>query len=137
MKIILTDGTELHPILVTGGSKYILGSSRDTLTFIFPEDPSLEEIDTLFTSENCKSIKMYQDNNEYIHKGYVVRTELKRSPVIVIHEETFVNEEGYEKTKTEEIIENRVFVSMSVQTPTEKQIDNVQDVMNALLGIDE
>ena len=37
MKIILSDGTELTPILVTGGPKYVQGANRDTLDFVFAD----------------------------------------------------------------------------------------------------
>ena len=57
MKIILVDGTELSPILVMGERRYIQRESRDTLTFIFPESAGLEVLDSLFTAENCESMK--------------------------------------------------------------------------------
>lgn len=112
MKIILVNGTELNPIMVTGGAKYINGASRDTLTFVFPADTSLDEIDNLFTAENCETIKLYEGETEYIHTGYTIRAELSRTPMVV----TPATED------TEEVVENRVTVSMALRTYAEAQL---------------
>lgn len=117
MKIILANGTELHPILVIGGSRHINGSDRDTLNFIFPQDTSLDELDALFTDSNCESIKLYETvndgvENEFIHTGYTIRAELSRTPMIV--------QEATENT--EAVTENRVTVSMAQRTYAEAQL---------------
>ena len=121
MKIILANGTELHPIMVTGGGRFVNGSKRDTLNFIFPQDASLDELDALFTDVNCESIKLYEGKTnedgsttetEYIHTGYTIRAELSRTPMVV--------QEATEET--EAVIENRVTVSMALRTYAEAQI---------------
>jgi hypothetical protein len=105
MKILLNNGIELNPIIVVGGGRYLNGVKRDTLNFIFPESVSLDELDGIFTAENCKTIKIYEDNgNEYIHTGYTLRSGISRRPVVVV-----------EPTEdTEAVIENRVTVSMAL-----------------------
>lgn len=117
MKIILANGTELNPIIVTGGGRFINGSNRDTLNFIFPQDASLDELDTIFTDTNCETIKLYETTAdgtelEHIHSGYTIRAELSRTPMVV--------QEATEDT--EEVIENRVTVSMALRTYAEAQL---------------
>ena len=112
MMIKLTNGTELNPILVTGGQKYVHGASRDTLSFVFPADTGMDELDDLFTAENCESIAIVDGDNAYIHNGYTIRAELKREPVVVTP-----------ATEAEaEVVEHRVTVSMSQRTYMENQL---------------
>lgn len=135
MKIILANGTELHPILVTGGGRHINGAHRDVLNFIFPADASLDELDGLFTAENCESISLYEVNadgsiTEHIHTGYMIRAELSRTPMVV--------KEATETTP--EVIENRVTVSMAQRTYTEAKLAEAikaTEAVNALLGEEE
>lgn len=109
MKIILANGTELNPILVMGGKKTVQGASRDTLSFIFPAETSLDELDAIFTTANCETITIFDGDNEYIHNAYTVRAELKREPMEVIP-----------ATETEPAVyENRVTVSMGQRTYAE------------------
>lgn len=125
MKIILTDGTELNPILVMGAKRQIQGATRDTLSFIFPADASLDELDTLFTPENCERIVVVEDETgaEYIHSGYTIRAELKRAPVVVTP-----------ATESEaEVSENRVTVSMSQRTYVETQLASLTDTVDVLV----
>ena len=112
MIIKLTNGTELNPILTMGGQKYIQGASRDTLSFVFPADTSMDELNTLFTAENCESITIVDGANAYIHHGYTIRSELRREPIVV----TPATE------ASEEVVENRVTVSMSQRTYIESQL---------------
>lgn len=116
MTIKLTNGVELNPITAIGGNKIVQGESRDTLFFVFPEETSLDELDALFSAVNCETITVVEGETEYIHSGYTVRAELKRSPEVVTP-----------ATDTEaEVIENRVTVSMSQRTYTENQIAEMQ-----------
>ena len=114
MKITLMNGTELNPILIMGGVRFVQGAHRDTLNFIFPEDVSMDFLAETFTPENCEKISITDDMGEYVYYGYTINTELKRSPVIVV-----------EASETEdEIIENRVTITMSQKTYTESQVAN-------------
>lgn len=122
MIIKLTNGTELNPILVTGGHKYMQGASRDTLSFVFPVDASMDELDALFTAENCEAITIVDGENEYIHHGYTIRAELKREPVVVTP-----------ATEVEaEVVEQRVTVSMSQRTYMESQLAATQAAVEML-----
>ncbi len=121
MKITLKNGTEVNPIIVTGGSRHINGANRDTLNFIFPANASLDELDALFTDKNCETIKLYEvqvnpdgttTELEHIHAGYVIRAELSRTPMVVAEA----------TDTTEEVVENRVTVSMALRTYAETQL---------------
>ena len=122
MIIKLSNGVELNPITAVGGKNFVQGEDRDTLSFIFPEGTSLDEIDSIFTASNCESITIVDGEKEYIHKGYTVRAELKRSPEVVTP-----------ATDTEaEVIENRVTVSMSQRTYAENQLAAMQMAVEML-----
>ena len=126
MKIALTDGTELFPIIATGGRKRAYGVVRDALTFVFPVETDLNEMDAIFTAENCGKITITDDEeNSYIHEGYTVRAELSRKPVVVTQA----------TDTTDAVVEQRVFVSMAQRTPAENQLKETQAVMDALLGV--
>lgn len=112
MKIILTNGVELAPIMVTGASKYVQGANRDSLTFVFA-NTSLDEIDCVFTAENCENINIIgDDNSEAIHSGYTVRAELVKKLV----------ETQKATTDAEAVTEYRVFVTMAQRTYAETKL---------------
>lgn len=128
MKVILMDGTELSPILVTGDIRYTQGTNRDTLSFFFAESESLDTLDSLFTEANCENITIVDSNNvEYIHKEYTIRVELARKPIMV--------EVGTEDK--EAVYENRAVISMAKRTFEESQLAKQASVLNALLTGEE
>jgi len=131
-KIKLVDGTELKPILATGASKHVQGASRDVLTFVFPESNTLDEIDNLFSAENCESISIFESieeaddtvsETEWIHKGYVIRVELARKPIEITPA----------TTDTAATYENRVTISMGQRTYSESQVANLTETVDALV----
>ncbi len=132
MKITLANGTELHPIGVIGEEKSINGTRRDTLNFIFPQDASLDELDAIFTTANCESIKLHETRThedgtttelEYIHTGYTIRAGLSRTPMVT----------ALATDTTEEVVENRVTVSMARRNYIEYNLD----ALKVLLGESE
>lgn len=117
MKIILANGTELTPILVTGGPKYVQNATRDTLNFVFAEC-SLDEMDDAFNEMNCETITIVgDDGSEAIHSGYVIRAEL-------VKKSEEVEKNTYEK---------RVFVSMSQRTYAESQLASLTETVDVLV----
>lgn len=129
MIIKLSNGTELNPISALGEKRYVQGASRDTILFAFSAENTLDNLDRLFTAENCETITIVDGENEYIHRGYTVRAELKREPVEV----TPATESA------EAVYENRVFVAMAQRTYSESQIASLTEtvdllVMESLMG---
>lgn len=114
MKIKLSNGTELSPIVVTGESRQVQGARRDVITFVFPETENIVTLDGLFTEENCENISFLDDNGEakHIYKGYTIRADLKKEAVVVTPE----------TMDGEAVTENRIFVSMGQRTYTETQL---------------
>lgn len=122
MKIILNN-TELAPINVIGGRKNVQGANRDTLTFVFPGDMDMAELDGIFTAANCESITVEDETRSYIHKGYTVRGELSKTTVCVSNE-------------TEDapaVYEDRINVVMGQRTYAESQLASLTDTVDVLV----
>ena len=124
MKIILNNGAELTPIMVTGGPCYFQGANRDTLNFIFPATEDMAELDVAFSTANCESITIIgDDGSEAIHKGYTIRAELKKESVEVTP-----------ATECEAaVFEASITVSMSQRTYTESQLASLTDTVDTLV----
>lgn len=117
MKIKLTDGTELRPLAVTGGPRYVQGQSRDTLNFIFPASESMEALDAAFSAANCETITIQEDSGaENIHKAYTVRAALNKEPVEVTPA----------TAEAPAVYEERITVSMAQRTYIETQLAMLQ-----------
>ena len=128
MKIILANGTELEPIVVTGGPRTVQGARRDVLTFVFPVSAGLVELDSLFTPANCERITITDDEgNEAIHKAYTIRAEIQKTNMEV--------EPATEETDA--VYEDRIMVSMGQRTYTESQLAAQGELFNILLGVSE
>lgn len=124
MKIILCNGVEMTPNTVTGTKRLVQGASRDTLTFIFQDGMSLDELDRIFSAENCEKITIVEENgDEYVHSGYVIRAELKREPVEI----------AAASDMEPATYENRVVVAMSRRTYQESQYAGMQATIDALV----
>ena len=124
MKIILNNGKELSPILVTGGPRMVQGASRDTLNFIFPSDVSMESIDEAFSAEACEKITIIgDDGSENIHTGYTIRAELSKAPVEV----------SAATAETDAVYEDRVTVSMAQRTYAESHLASLTDTVDVLV----
>ena len=123
MKIVLANGTELSPITLTGAKRTVQGATRDVLSFVFPAETSMDELDSIFTAKNCEVITITEAENQYVHKAYTVRAELKREPIMV----------APATENTAEVYENRVVISMGQRTYAETQIAEMKAAMDALL----
>lgn len=122
MIIKLANGIELNALGVKGEKQNIQGFRRDVLSFMLPASVSLDEMDSIFTEENCKSITLINGETEHIHNNYTIRVELKREPVLVTP-----------ATETSsEVYETRVTVSMAQMTYAELQLANLSK-QNAVL----
>lgn len=127
MKIILNNNAELAPLSVIGGRKNVQGANRDTLTFVFPADTNMAELDGIFSAANCESITIEDETGAYIHKGYTVRGELSKTTVCT----------EAESEASPAVYEDRVNIVMGQRTYTEKQMAETQAQIAALLTGEE
>ena len=111
MQIILTDGTTLEPIIVTGEKKTVQGVRRDVLTFVFA-DASMDALDSIFTEENCETIRIINGEEEAVHSAYTIRTSLTKA----------LEETKPATPDTEAVYETRVTVSMAQRTYAESKL---------------
>ena len=124
MKVILNNGTELTPISITGGPRYIQDSNRDTLSFIFPATEDMTVLDATFSATNCESITIVGDDGaEAIHKGYTIRAELSKASVEVTPA----------TTDSVAVYEDRITVSMAQRTYMESQLASLTDTVDVLV----
>lgn len=124
MIIKLANGTELTALNVTGEKLNVQGARRDVLSFIFPAETSLDELDAIFTAENCKSITLVNGETEHIYTNYMIRAELKREPVQVAA-----------ATDTEDAVyENRVTVAMGQMTYQESEFAEMKEALELILS---
>lgn len=123
MKIILNN-IELNPINVIGGRKNVQGVNRDTLTFVFPADMSMAELDSIFSAANCESITIEDGDNAYVHKGYTVRGELNKAAVCVSNE----------TEETPAVYEQRINVVMGQRTYAETKMAEMEEALELILS---
>ena len=113
MKVILANGTELNPIVVTGGASHVQGAKRDTLHFIFPATEDMAALDSAFSEAACESITLIGDGgSEAIHKAYTIRAKLEKALVEVTPA----------TAETDAVTEERITVSMAQRTYTETKL---------------
>lgn len=125
MKIILANGKELSPLLITGSPIYVQGAKRDSLTFVFPATESMEELDKTFSEIACETIKIVgDDGSENIHKSYVIRAKMEKALVEV----------APATPEAEAVMEERISVSMAQRTYLETQLALVPALSVLLTG---
>lgn len=124
MKIILASGAELTPIMVTGETRFVQNANRDTLTFVFDDTYGMDWLDQHFTESTCESINIIgDDGSEAIHNGYAIRAELIKKKEVV---EPATSE-------TDEVVVNRIYVSMSQRTYAETQLASLTETVDVLV----
>ena len=128
MKIILNNNAELTPITVVGGKKDVQGAFRDTLTFVFPGNMSIAELDKAFSAVNCESINIESVDDKgktvtNIYKAYTIRCELSKA-VVRIADET---------EEAPAVYEERINVVMGQRTYSESQIASLTETVDVLV----
>jgi hypothetical protein len=83
----------------------------------------MAELDGIFTAKNCESITVEGETGSYIHKGYTVRGELSKATVCV----------SAETDEKPAVYEERINVVMGQRTYAEKQMEETQAQLAALL----
>lgn len=123
MTIKLADGSGLEPIIVSGEKQHIQGETRDALTFVFPAEVGLENIDALLSASACETITVTEGDREYRYNGYTVRGTLAQEPVEVTHE----------SAEAEATFENRITITMGQRTYAETQLASLIDTVDLLV----
>lgn len=123
MNIKLNNGTELEALVVTGRVRRFQGADRDTLSFVFPASMGLDELDAVFTAQNCQSITVVdEDGNENIYTGYTIRAGLSKETV----------ETASATAEAAAVYEERITVSMAQRTYAETQLAQLQAAVAVL-----
>lgn len=74
MIIKLNNGDVFDCLGVHGGKVTYQGVDRDSLIFLFDGNTNLEELSSSFSSENMKSIVLFDsDGGENLHENYTIR----------------------------------------------------------------
>lgn len=123
MTIKFADGSTCEPIIVSGEKQHIQGETRDALTFIFPAEVGLENIDVVFSATACETITVIEGDREYRYTGYTVRGTLAQEPVEVTHE----------SAEAAATFENRIKITMGQRTYAETQLSSLIDTVDLLV----
>ena len=136
MHIILADGTKINHIGATGTTKYIQGANRDTITFIFDDTKSVDELDALFNEINCEVLNIVTDElveledgttrtvyTDNYHYGYVIKAEISKKISVV----------APATVDTPEVTETQIHVTMAQRTYAETQIASLTETVDILV----
>ena len=130
-KLVFKNGKEVAFIECYSATEYVQGAEREVLDFRFDASQvSLDEIDKLFTSEECSRLAIREtageQTEEFIHENYGVRVALSKQRF------TLATENGVEEVA-------QISVKMAQYTVVEKQMISLTEtvdvlVMESLLG---
>lgn len=123
MKIILANGVELNPILVSGSKRSMQGATRDTLEFMFDGTVGLDELSATFTPQACETITIENIGDVAVYTGYTIRGELIKNSV----------ETAHATEQAEAVYADRVTISMGQRTYAETQLASLTNVVDALV----
>ena len=99
MKITLSNGTILNPLVLRKGKTKLYGEERSTLSFVFPATEDISVLDSAFSESACENITVTSNSgNESIYKEYTVRAEIKKAVT------TLPRTSASEERRTEECI---------------------------------
>lgn len=129
MHLLLKDGTRLNHIGATGKKIHAQDVNRDSITFIFDDSHTYDELDSIFTEANCEVIDIVteaveadEEGNEVVvlkdnyHYGFVIKHEISKKI-----------------TTTNGVSKTEFHVTMAQRTYAETQLANLQ-AQNDLLA---
>jgi hypothetical protein len=133
MNIIFANGATLTALTITRAKRTVQGAIRDVLSFTFPENTSLDELEALFTPENCENIIITEPvvipengtvyENRYQHFGYTIREGIRRETLLV----------SPESADSPAVYEERITVSMAQRTYMETQLASLTETIDILV----
>lgn len=120
MHLILTDGTRLNHIGATGKKVYAQDANRDSITFIFDESHTYDELDRAFNEANCEVIDIVTETEDGLmdnyHYDYVIKHEIAKKITTI---------DGVSKTE--------YHVTMAQRTYAEKKLAETNAVLDAVV----
>ena len=124
-KLIFKNGTEVAFIECYSATEYVQGAEREVLDFRFDASQvSLDEIDKLFTSEECSRLTIREtvgeQTEEFIHENYGVRVALSKQRF------TLATENGAEELE-------QISVKMAQYTVVEMQMISLTETVDVLV----
>lgn len=124
-KLVFKNGKEIAFMECYSASEYVQGAEREVLDFRFDASQvSLDEIDKLFTSEECSHLAIREtvgeQTEEFIHENYGVRVALSKQRF------TLATENGVEEVE-------QISVKMAQYTVVEKQMISLTETVDVLV----
>lgn len=128
MIVRLVDNNDIEVNSILGGYSIVQGEDRDCLTFIFPSSVGLDYINKAFSSSNCESITVIEDNGtEHVHTGYVIRVSLT---LVGSSDDSTIEVKMAKRSYAEEQL-------LSIKNNTEGIPDKITDIQVALCELYE
>ena len=124
-KLVFKNGTEVAFVECYSATEYVQGAEREVLDFRFDASQvSLDEIDKLFTSEECSRLTIREtvgeQTEEFIHENYGVRVALSKQRF------TLATDNGAEDVE-------QISVKMAQYTVVEKQMISLTETVDVLI----
>lgn len=127
MQIKMTNGNILDCVGVHGWPIEYQGVKRDSLTFLFNENQSIDYLNDVFSPEKCKDITIISDSGEDIHSNYTIRIGMGKGYKNIALANT------YSIGSSEEDMKKYCWVQMAQTSLTERELQNQSDILELLL----
>lgn len=123
MKVIFADGRWMQCNSVHSMPMTYDGTTRDSYTFLFPADTSIDTIKNHFTPDNCDQITLEdEDGNRFIHEHYTIPISAGTS------------DRGLLLMAGENVDHEQVpYIKMCRETTMETRVRQLQEVTDAVL----
>lgn len=126
-QIKMANGNILDCVGVHGWPIEYQGVKRDSLTFLFNENQSIDYLNDVFSPENCKDITIISDSGEDIHSNYTIRIGMGKGYKNIALANT------YAIGSSEEDMKKYCWVQMAQTSLAERELQNQAEVLNLLL----
>lgn len=127
-QIKLSNGYLLDCIGIHGRPIEYQGVKRDSLTFLFAENQSIDFLNDIFSPENCTKITIISESGEEdIHTNYTIRIGLGRGY------KNLAIASNYAIGSNQEELEKVCWVQMAQTSLAERQLQSQSEVLDMLL----
>lgn len=77
--LIFKNGATIDFVECYGRNEYVQGSQRSVLDFRFnPNDISLDDVDKMFSADECGKLIIRDAESEFIHENYNIRVSISK-----------------------------------------------------------